>query len=142
MQLFKKGHSVTSRKPKDPHNEFHVVEEEDTNLNKVKKFIKELAMDSDSISNSKNQLGFFLHDKFGDSFNTCINSDNAMTVFYIWVLPYGTVPFAHDIFYCRRSLTLDEIEYTIKVMDLIGVYIYHRKLHQTTPIVDSIQLVV
>lgn len=146
MEVYKKGNQVYLKKPKEePFLEFSVVKEPLLNIPRVKTFIKELAMDNDIISNSKNQLSFLLNDKFGEGFNSCECKSEKVTIFYIWVLPLDTearTAFSHDIFYCRRDLSTEEVEYCKNVMKMIDVYVHTRRLNEQPPNVDSISLIV
>lgn len=145
MQVYKKGNQVVLKKPKEPFTEFSVEKEPLLNISRVKTFVKELATDNDTISNAKNQLSFLLNDKFGEGFNSCNSTLDKVTIFYIWVLPMDTearTPFSYDIFYCRKELSTEEIEYCKNVMKMIDVFVHTRKLNEQTPKVDSITLVI
>jgi len=132
---------LTTRKPRRNHVTFRVKSVGSTNSTNVKNFLKHVLIDIKEINFLRNDVGFMLHDKYGDDHSaTSIVPIEEGRIFYSWVhLPYselnntlpedvGATVFAFDLAYVRRLMTNAECENIINVLKKeVDVHVYVRR---------------
>ena len=104
---------------------------------KCKSFLRELVVDNYSELNKiRNDVGFLMSELYGADHSSNFNVQFTKGwIFYIWVCMEDKV-FPFDIFYMRRDLPEDHLDFIAKTMDSVQARLLHRRPFEKVQIPD------